>query len=89
MMACGEAGLRLGAQLLRRGELVAFPTETVYGLGGNGLHPGAAQAIYAAKGRPADNPLIEHIADYGMLELLARSVPGTARRASVSPFSTT
>ncbi len=81
MMACGEAGLRLGAQLLRRGELVAFPTETVYGLGGNGLHPGAAQAIYAAKGRPADNPLIEHIADYGMLELLARSVPGTARRA--------
>ena len=50
------------AEILRRGGLVAFPTETVYGLGGNGLDPEAARKIYAAKGRPSDNPLILHVA---------------------------
>ena len=49
--------------LLKRGELVAFPTETVYGLGGNALDPSASAKIYAAKGRPSDNPLIVHICD--------------------------
>ena len=43
--------------LIAAGELVAFPTETVYGLGGDALHPEAAKKIYAAKGRPSDNPL--------------------------------
>ena len=48
-------------QILRNGGLVAFPTETVYGLGGNGLNPDASGEIYRAKGRPSDNPLILHI----------------------------
>ncbi len=51
----------LGGEILRRGGLVAFPTETVYGLGANALDAGAAAKIYAAKGRPSDNPLIIHL----------------------------
>jgi L-threonylcarbamoyladenylate synthase len=54
--------LTLPAELLAKGGLVAFPTETVYGLGGNALDADAAGKIYAAKGRPSDNPLIVHIA---------------------------
>ncbi|HCE77471.1 MAG TPA: threonylcarbamoyl-AMP synthase, partial [Lachnospiraceae bacterium] len=54
--ALEEAG-----RILRAGGLVAFPTETVYGLGGNALDPEASRKIYAAKGRPSDNPLIVHI----------------------------
>lgn len=50
------------AEIIKRGGLVAFPTETVYGLGASGLDAGAAEKIYAAKGRPSDNPLIIHIA---------------------------
>lgn len=57
-----EADLRRAADILRAGGLVAFPTETVYGLGGNGTDDSAAKKIYAAKGRPSDNPLIIHIA---------------------------
>ncbi|MBR5712010.1 MAG: threonylcarbamoyl-AMP synthase, partial [Lachnospiraceae bacterium] len=63
------------ADLLRAGELVAFPTETVYGLGGDALRPDAARRIYEAKGRPSDNPLIVHIADTDALPVLAREVP--------------
>ena len=55
--------LEEAASILRNGGLVVFPTETVYGLGGNGLSPEAAQKIYAAKGRPSDNPLIIHVHD--------------------------
>ncbi len=54
-------GLELATALIRRGELVAFPTETVYGLGGNALDAAAVARIFEAKGRPADNPLIVHI----------------------------
>ena len=50
-------------EIIRRGGLVAFPTETVYGLGGNALDGEAAKKIYAAKGRPSDNPLIVHVAE--------------------------
>lgn len=57
-----DAALCRAAEILQRGGLVVFPTETVYGLGGNGLDAEAAQKIYAAKGRPSDNPLIIHIA---------------------------
>ncbi len=56
-----EKGIELGAKLIQAGEVVAFPTETVYGLGGNALDPSCVAKIYAAKGRPADNPLIVHI----------------------------
>ena len=50
--------------ILKKGGLVAFPTETVYGLGADALEEEAAKKTYAAKGRPSDNPLIVHIADY-------------------------
>lgn len=66
-------------RLIAAGELVAFPTETVYGLGADALNPGAAAKIYAAKGRPSDNPLIVHIADVSDLERLAERIPPQAR----------
>lgn len=68
------------AKCLRQGGLVAFPTETVYGLGGNALEEEAAKKIYAAKGRPSDNPLIIHIAEVSALEELAREIPEVALR---------
>ena len=57
--------------ILKDGGLVAFPTETVYGLGGNALDEQAAEKIYAAKGRPSDNPLIVHIAEFEALNKIA------------------
>ena len=60
------------AQLLRDGQLVAFPTETVYGLGADALNPQAVAAIYQAKGRPAHNPLIVHVADLATAQQLAQ-----------------
>ncbi len=66
------------AAVLRQGGLVAFPTETVYGLGANGLDPRAVAKIFAAKGRPADNPLILHIADVHEVEKLAKKVTANA-----------
>ena len=65
--------------LIHRGELVAFPTETVYGLGGDALHPEAAKKIYEAKGRPSDNPLIVHVAEFSDLERIAKEVPPQAK----------
>jgi L-threonylcarbamoyladenylate synthase len=67
------------ARALVRGELVAFPTETVYGLGANGLDAEAVRAIYRAKGRPSDNPLILHLANPGEAESVA-FVDDRARR---------
>ena len=58
----GSALERAGS-IIRDGGLVAFPTETVYGLGGDALNPESSKKIYAAKGRPSDNPLIVHVAD--------------------------
>lgn len=66
------------ATILKNGGLVAFPTETVYGLGGNGLNPDAASRIYGAKGRPSDNPLIIHIADEEDLKKLCEDIPPKA-----------
>lgn len=66
--------------ILRKGGLVAFPTETVYGLGANALDEKASAKIYAAKGRPSDNPLIVHIADAHMMDTLARDIPDAARK---------
>lgn len=67
--------LARAAQCLRRGGLVAFPTETVYGLGANALDPDAARRVYAAKGRPADNPLIVHIAKTAQAAQFAYPTP--------------
>ena len=72
--------IRTAGEILRQGGLVAFPTETVYGLGGNALDPEASRKIYAAKGRPSDNPLIVHIADRESLERLVREVPHAAEK---------
>ncbi|MBC7898157.1 MAG: threonylcarbamoyl-AMP synthase, partial [Cytophagaceae bacterium] len=66
------------AALLRRGELVAIPTETVYGLAANALDPAAVRRIYAAKERPSFNPLIVHIADASELPTVARHIPPVA-----------
>lgn len=72
-------GIREAGEILRQGGLVAFPTETVYGLGGNGLDPQASAKIYRAKGRPSDNPLIIHIADMEDLEKIVKEVPESAK----------
>ena len=61
--------------ILKNGGLVAFPTETVYGLGADALKEEAAKKTYAAKGRPSDNPLIVHIADYEDLKAVAVNIP--------------
>ena len=65
-------------QILKKGGLVAFPTETVYGLGGNALDPTASMKIYAAKGRPSDNPLIVHIAELDKLKTIVSDIPEKA-----------
>lgn len=70
--------LEEACRVLQQEGLVAFPTETVYGLGGNAMHPEAAAKIYAAKGRPSDNPLIIHIADRKALEDIAIEVSAKA-----------
>lgn len=72
--------LQEAGDLIAAGELVAFPTETVYGLGGDALHPEAAKKIYAAKGRPSDNPLIVHIAEVSDLDRVAKVVPEQAKK---------
>ena len=67
---CGE--------IIKRGGLVAFPTETVYGLGGDALNEDSSGKIYAAKGRPSDNPLIVHICELSAIEKIARDIPEEA-----------
>lgn len=67
--------LEEGARILAQGGLVAFPTETVYGLGANALNQEAAAKIYAAKGRPSDNPLIAHISSFEELAPLVKEIP--------------
>lgn len=80
MTTCISAeGIVRAGEILKNGGLVAFPTETVYGLGANALDEKAAAKIYAAKGRPSDNPLIVHIAEMEALEEIAEQVPETAR----------
>lgn len=71
-------------RLLREGELVAFPTETVYGLGADASNPLAVAKIFAAKGRPADHPLIVHLAGAASLDDWARDVPDAARRLAAA-----
>lgn len=75
-----DAAMKEACDLIRAGELVAFPTETVYGLGADALHPEASKKIYAAKGRPSDNPLIVHISKFEDLVSIAREVPPQAKK---------
>jgi len=73
-----EDVIKQAGQVIRDGGLVAFPTETVYGLGGDALSPDSSRRIYAAKGRPSDNPLIVHICRVEDMEKIARYVPKQA-----------
>lgn len=75
-----EEALREAGSILRRGGLVAFPTETVYGLGGDALNKESSRKIYEAKGRPSDNPLIVHIADMESLAAIVTEVTPEAYR---------
>lgn len=72
--------LSVAGDVIRRGGLVAFPTETVYGLGGDALCPASSGKIYAAKGRPSDNPLIIHIAEMAALERIVCEIPKKAAK---------
>ncbi len=75
-----EKALLRAGEIIRVGGLVAFPTETVYGLGGDALNPGSSRRIYAAKGRPSDNPLIIHIDRFEDIYRIAGQVPEAAVR---------
>ena len=75
-----QGEIKRAGEILKKGGLVAFPTETVYGLGGNAFSREAAKKIYEAKGRPSDNPLIVHIARHEDLEELTAAVPDKAYR---------
>ena len=75
-----EEILARAGEILKQGGLVAFPTETVYGLGANALDEEAARKTYAAKGRPSDNPLIVHIADVEALSAIVETIPEKAKR---------
>ena len=75
----GENALNKAAEIIKDGGLVAFPTETVYGLGGDAKNPRSSKRIYKAKGRPSDNPLIVHIANMTQLEEIVEEVPKVAR----------
>lgn len=75
-----EALVREAGAVIKAGGLVAFPTETVYGLGGDALNPLSSAKIYSAKGRPSDNPLIVHIADMEALDEIVREIPDSARK---------
>lgn len=75
-----DEALKRAGQCIKDGGLVAFPTETVYGLGGDGLNEVAAKNIYLAKGRPSDNPLILHINDQKMLGRIVSEVTSMAKK---------
>lgn len=78
-MECGPADINRAAKLLADGKLVAFPTETVYGLGADALNAQAAADIYTAKGRPSDNPMIVHIAEKEDLGILTERITDDMR----------
>ena len=75
-----ENGTNYAGRVIRAGGLVAFPTETVYGLGANGLDGEAVAKIFEAKGRPQDNPLILHVAKKSDVKALWRHIPDNAKR---------
>lgn len=78
MLSAESNDLIKAAELIKQGEVVGFPTETVYGLAGNALDPEAVAKIFAAKGRPADNPLIVHLADFSGITEYAEDIPDSA-----------
>lgn len=83
---CTDEAIARAAELVRAGEVVGFPTETVYGLGANALDPDAVMKIFAAKDRPADNPLIVHIADISQIGPLIEGEMGEAAMRLAEKF---
>lgn len=75
-----QKNIQEAGRILKEGGLVAFPTETVYGLGGDALNPSSSGKIYAAKGRPSDNPLIVHIANMQALEKIVTQIPEAGKK---------
>lgn len=84
MKPVDPAAIERAARILARGGLVAFPTETVYGLGADADDEAAVRAIFAAKGRPADHPVIVHVLDAAALDAWAREVPASARKLAAT-----
>ena len=75
----GREAINIAAAVIRRGGLVAFPTETVYGLAADALNPEALKRVFLAKGRPSDNPIIVHVAEWKHLEVLTEDIPPRAK----------
>ncbi|MEG1744227.1 MAG: L-threonylcarbamoyladenylate synthase, partial [Ruthenibacterium sp.] len=84
LLGSTEPAIAQAAALLRAGEVVAIPTETVYGLAASALTDAAVRKIFAAKGRPQDNPLISHISSMEMLPMIVREVPETAKKLAAA-----
>lgn len=76
--------IQRAGDMIKKGGLVAFPTETVYGLGGDALNPDSSRRIYAAKGRPSDNPLIVHICCFEDIYKIVKDVPDTAKKLAAA-----
>ena len=79
ILSTTKVDISRGAEIIRNGGLVAFPTETVYGLGADALNAEAVASVYAAKGRPSDNPMIVHIAKVSDMERLTPSLTDDMR----------
>ncbi|MFG0299999.1 MAG: L-threonylcarbamoyladenylate synthase [Phycisphaerales bacterium JB047] len=77
-IVAGPEAIALGVRLLEGGHLVAFPTETVYGMGADALNPDAVASVFALKGRPSQNPLIVHVSDEAMAQRVVRQWPESA-----------
>ncbi|MBP0958977.1 MAG: threonylcarbamoyl-AMP synthase, partial [Oscillospiraceae bacterium] len=78
ILPCDEGGISAAAELLKKGEVVAIPTETVYGLAADATNENAVAKIFIAKGRPQDNPLIVHISEVEDMEKYAQDIPDVA-----------
>lgn len=82
LLGTDENSINTAAELIRAGEVVGIPTETVYGLGANAFDEDAVRKIFAAKGRPADNPLIVHISSFDEIEPLVTEIPALAKKCA-------
>ena len=80
LLPADHAGIQKAAELLRQGEIVAIPTETVYGIAADATNGTAVKKIFEAKGRPQDNPLIVHIGDLAMAKGLVAEIPPRAQK---------
>lgn len=80
ILKANKAGLHAATIAIKKGQVVVFPTETVYGIGASVLHKGAIRKVFKAKERPSDNPLIVHIASYAQLDLIAKDISGKAKK---------